>query len=81
MTEAEVSENAVTRKNATLKVLYHDCGCRKHICLVRGNNERKPCTISCRKCTDYNSIAPCPAHSNAKGYVRERMVVNQEYFS
>lgn len=55
-----------TRENAEVKILHHDCGCKKGICLVKGKPET-PCTISCSKCHEYRYIDPCATHQQGKG--------------
>ena len=71
--------DTVDRSSANLKVLHHDCGCRKHVCLSKGKDS-KPCTRSCQGCAESLFIDPCRRHSNVRGYVRDRNVVNVEYF-
>jgi len=81
-TEAESMwrKQSVTRESADFKQLHFDCGCRKGVCMVKGNPQKAECSISCRKCSDHNSFIPCHRHENVNGPVRDRRVIAWEYF-
>ena len=54
-----------TRENAEIKILTHDRGCKKGICLVKGSPET-PCMISCNSCKEYRYIDPCSRHQHER---------------
>jgi hypothetical protein len=66
------------RKRATLKVLHHNCGCEKVVCIAR-NASLAGCSRSCRGCTDKTLMTPCSLHTRNNGHVRGRLVVSTEY--
>ena len=73
--------NEERRGVATLKVLTLECGCKKHVCLVKNDASRKPCRISCSSCSDHGFLIPCSLHRGTGSYVRRRPdVAVCEYF-
>jgi hypothetical protein len=66
------------RKRATLKVLHHNCGCEKIVCIAR-NASLAGCHRSCRGCPDKTIMTPCSSHARNTGEVRGRIVVSSEY--
>ena len=56
-------EKTIERKKA-LKILLHECGCIKAVCVMRGTSAAAAahCKGSCFNCREYTAIDPCSTH-------------------
>lgn len=69
------------REIAVAKILYHNCGCTKFKCLVKGKIDLKPCTRACDGCNEAVVIDSCAKHAGPLANLRDRVVTGFEYVS